>query len=294
MSSIERYLNRPDWLRGTHQSIGASTSAQIVRLSGYGSPYSAWVRFTEPLVINEPDEIQRWGLLLEPPILGEFVRQSGVRAAQLPSYTVHRDPNRSYVHATLDAQADDGSPVELKTAHFSQAKIWGKEVPLPYMVQVQHQMHVTDAKRAYIAVLKDGYEFAWHKVERHQTFIDRLLRKLDHFWAEFVVKRLPPPTDFSQATADALARKFPTANGSSVELPPELESLVGEYDELTTSVSTATKRKDEIKNLLKSKIGDNRYGSFASLEGFQWNGTDGKRTFRRAKKCPEPTTACAD
>ncbi len=192
--TIEHYDNRADWLRGTHQSIGASSSARIIRVSGYGSPYSEWVRFTEPLVIDEPDEIQRWGLLLEPAILSEFIRQSGVRAEQLPAITVHRDPSRSYVHATLDAQADDGSPVELKTAHFSQAKIWGKEVPLPYMVQVQHQIHVTGAKCGYIAVLKDGYEFAWHKVMRHQTFIDRLLRKLDYFWAEYVVKRQPPPS----------------------------------------------------------------------------------------------------
>jgi predicted phage-related endonuclease len=237
------------------------------------------------------DEIARWGLLLEPVILAEFCRQSGVKAEQLPPITVHRDPERNYLHATLDAQADDGSPVELKTAHFAQAKIWKNEVPLPYMVQVQHQIHVTGAKCGYIAVLKDGYEFAWHRVERHQKFIDRLLKRLDRFWGRYVKGREPPPTDFSRATADALARQYPASNGNCIELPAELESLVAEYDELTAAESAATKRKDEIKNLLKSKIGENQYGTFISGNGFQWAGKDGKRTFRRAKRCPEPTSA---
>ncbi len=289
--NIEHYLNRADWLRGTHLSIGASSGAKIVRLSSYGSPYSEWVRFTEPLIIDEPDDIQRWGLLLEPVILSEFVRQSGVRAAQLPPITVHRDASRGYVHATLDAQADDGSPVELKTAHFAAAKVWRTEVPIGYLCQVQLQIHCTNASHGYIAVLKDGYEFAWHKVQRHQKFIDRLLRKLDYFWEHHVLTRQPPPTDFSQATADALARKYPTANGVAIELPDEFEPLVKEYDELTAAESAATKRKDAIKNLLKEKIGDNRYGVFTSGGGFQWNGADGKRTFRRAKKCPEPVAA---
>lgn len=282
------FSNRADWLRGTHQSIGASSAAKILRLSGYGSPYSEWMRFTEPLEIDEPDELQRWGLLLEPVILSEFVRQSGVYANSLQPITVHRDPNRDYIHATLDAQTDMGEPVELKTAHFAAAKVWKNEVPLPYMVQVQHQIHVTGAKSGYIAVLKDGYEFAWHKVDRHQSFIDKMLRRLDTFWERHVIAREAPPTDWLQATADALARKYPTANDTAVALPEDLEPLVKEYDEQTAAESAAKKRKDEIKNLIKSKMGDNRYGSFGSNDGFQWNGSDGKRTFRRAKKCPVP------
>lgn len=292
--TIERYLNRPDWLRGTHQSIGASAGARIVGLSGYGSPYSEWVRFTEPLVIDEPDDIQRWGLLLEPVILAEFVRQSGVKAEQLPPITVHRDNQRPYLHATLDAQADDGSPVELKTAHFAAAKIWKKECPLPYMVQMQHQIHVTGAAQGYIAVLKDGYEFAWHRVPRHQRFIDKLLKRLDYFWSEYVLKRQAPPTDYSEATAAALARKYPSSNGKAIELPAELQSLYSEYQEQTKQESSAKKRKAEIQNLLKERIGDYEYGSFGGSEGFKWAGDEGKRRFTRSAKCPEPVGCYGD
>lgn len=285
----DRYTTTEAWLAATHQSIGASTSPAICGRSTYQSPYSVWVRVTEPLVIEPPDEMQRWGLLLEPAILDEFMEQSKISANTLPRYTVHRDRERSYMHATLDAITDAGEPIELKTAHFAAAKVWKNEVPLPYVIQVQHQLHVTGANQGYIAVLVDGYQFAWHKVVRHQRFIDRLLRRLDHFWNEYVVKRQPPPTDYSQATSQALARKFPDSHqGEVVELPSELEPLINEYDELTKTESAAKKRKAAIQNLLKERIGDHEYASFGSRDGFKWSGEEGKRRFTRSKSCPEP------
>lgn len=295
--TIERYLNRPDWLAGTHQSVGASSSARIVGLSGYGSPYSEWVRFTEPLRIDEPDEMQRWGLLLEPVIFDELNRLAGGpdrdKFAMLKPFTVYRDPDRPYVHATLDGMTDDGEPVEAKTAHFAQAKIWGKEVPLPYMVQVQHQIHAARAKCGYIAVLKDGYEFAWHRVPRHQKFIDRLLKRIDYFWAHYVLTREPPPTDFSEATSDALARKYPTSNGSVVPLPDDCEPLYDEMKTLTATETAASKRKDWIKNYVRQQIGEHRYGYLPSGKGFQWSGDSGKRRFTQIERCPEPAASNA-
>jgi predicted phage-related endonuclease len=237
------------------------------------------------------DEIARWGLLLEPAILAEFTKQSGVAAEKQPSGSLWTDVERPFICATPDALTESGEPVELKTAHFAAANIWATEVPPAYLCQVQHQIHVTQAACGYIAVLVDGYKFAWHRVLRHQRFIDSLLKRLERFWNEYVVKRVPPPTDYSKATSEALARKYPASNGKAIELPAELESLVAEYDELTKTESAASKRKDEIKNLLKEKIGDNEYGTFTSGTGFKWSGKDERRTFRRAKRCPEPTGA---
>jgi predicted phage-related endonuclease len=210
-------------------------------------------------------------------------------------FTIYRDVERPYIFCTPDRLIMDGdkivAPLELKTAHFGAAKTWNKECPVGYLCQMQLQMYVLKCNVAYVAVLLEGRAFRWHRVARHQKFIDKMLAKLDRFWERYVIGREAPPTDFSQATADALARKYPAANGATVELPAELEPLIAEYDELTKTESAATKRKDEIKNLLKSKIGDARYGSFGSKDGFQWNGDGGKRTFRRAKNCPEPVSS---
>lgn len=285
--TIERYDSREAWLDGTHGSIGASGAAGPLGLSSWSSPYSAWVRLTEPRESSEMDEIQRWGLLLEPVILAEFCERSGVKAEQLPPITVHRDGERSHLHATLDAMAEDGSPVELKTAHFASGKIWGTEVPPAYLVQCQMQIHVTGAKQAYIAVLVDGFNFAWHKVPRHQRFIDRMLKRLDHFWAEHVVKRVPPPVDYSQATRDALARKYPTDNGAVVDLPVELEEKAQRMGRYAALKKKLERRIDLINNEIRAEIGEASYAR--TMEGgFSWKANkNGTRTLRRVKRIAE-------
>ncbi len=208
-------------------------------------------------------------------------------------FTIYRDKERPHLFCTPDRLIMDGdriiAPLELKTAHFGAAKKWDKECPIGYLCQMQYQMHILNCNVAYVAVLLEGRAFRWHRVPRHQRFIDKMLARVDRFWERHVIAREAPPTDFSEATSRALARQYPNASDAVAVLPDELQPLVAEYDELTAAESAATKRKDEIKNLLKSQIGDKRYGSFGGNDGFQWNGSDGKRTFRRAKKCPEPT-----
>jgi putative phage-type endonuclease len=288
---VETYDSREGWLAARQQSIGASEAAAVVGLAGYKSPYAVWVDKTEPPVFEPMDEIARWGLLLEPAILKEFVHQAGVAADRQPSGSVWRDPQRPYITATPDAISDKGEPVELKTAHFGAAKVWKNEVPIAYMVQVQHQLHVTEAEQGFIAVLVDGYQFAWHRVKRHQVFIDRLIRKLEIFWKEYVLKRIPPPTDWSEATTKALLRKYPTANGSVVELPDEFEVLYDEMKSLTAAETAASRRKEEIKNAIRERMGDNRYGYLASGKGFQWSGENGSRRFTLTERCPEPSNS---
>lgn len=287
-AKLERFDSREAWLNARQGSIGASESAAVVGLSGYQSAYSLWVTKTEPPRIEPMDDIARWGLLLEPAILLEFVRQSGIETDAAPAYSIARDPNRPHVSCSFDAIAGI-APVQLKTAHFQAGKVWAKEVPPAYLCQVQQEIHIADADFGYIAVLIDGYQFRWHKVPRHQRFIDRLLKRLDHFWFEHVQKRQPPPTDYHAATTAALARKYPASNGKAVELPPELEAMYAEYEALTVAESAAKKRKAEISNAIKERMGDHEYGSFGGSEGFKWSGSEGSRRFTRSKRCPEPS-----
>jgi putative phage-type endonuclease len=283
---VEKYDSRDAWLAGRHQSIGASEAAAVVGLSSYQSAYGLWVAKTEPIRIEPMEEIQRWGLLLEPAIRDEFNRVAPIKADTLPPNTIYRDRERPHLSCSFDAVGPDDEPVQLKTAHFAAAKVWAKEVPMAYMVQCQHEIHIAAAKCGYIAVLADGYQFAWHRVPRHQKFIDKLLKRLDNFWFEHVVKRVPPPTDYHAATSAALARQYPASNGKAIELAPELEPLVAEYDSLTKAESSAKKRKAEIANLLKQRLGDSEVGHFISGEAFKWKGGGGNRRFTRGKhKC---------
>jgi putative phage-type endonuclease len=265
-----------------------------VGLSTYQSAYSLWVNKTEPFKWEQMDEIAEWGLILEPVILQQFNLRAKADAILCKSNSLFRDGERKHLTASLDAIIIDDNkdvrpiPVQLKTAHFQAGRVWEKEVPPAYLCQVQAEIHVTGADYGFIAVLIDGYQFRWHKVQRHQKFIDRLLARIDHFWFEHVIKRVPPPTDYHEATTKALLRKYPTANGSVVELPDDMEPLYDEMKSLTAAESAAGKRKEEIKNAIRERMGSARYGYLANGKGFQWSGENGSRRFTLTERCPEP------
>jgi putative phage-type endonuclease len=282
--TVEKYPNRPEWMKGRHGSLGASDASAVVGLNSYQSAYGLWVNKTEPVTVESSmDEIAEWGLLLEPVIIQEFSSRAQVDCAFPQPFWIFRSIERPHVHASCDTLTTTGQPVQAKTAHFQAGKVWTKEVPLAYLCQLQLEIYVTGADCGYIAVLIDGYQFRWHKVQRHQTFIDRLLKRIDHFWFEHVQKRTPPPTDYHEATTKALLRKYPSSNGASIELPAELEPLITEYDECTKAESAAKKRKDAIKNQVKELIGDNDSGYFLNGQEFRWRGENGSRRFTKGK-----------
>jgi predicted phage-related endonuclease len=293
MSTVEKYLNRRDWLRAKHGRIGASSPAKIAGHSMYGTAYSEWVHLTEPFRL-EPEEpwLSRCERM-EPWICSEFVLASGIQAACVPKYEIRTNPKLPpYLCYSPDAMTADGKPLELKTAIFNSGKIWKNEVPMQYLIQVQQQIAIEDVDEGFIAVAIDGpLEFQWHRVPRHQVWIDRILKRLDHFWNNYVVKRQPPPTDYHEATTKALLRKYPTANGSVVELPDEFEVLYDEMKSLTAAETAASRRKEEIKNAIRERMGDNRYGYLASGKGFQWSGENGSRRFTLTERCPEPSNS---
>jgi putative phage-type endonuclease len=290
--TVETCPDRESWLQGRSGSVGASDAAAVVGLSTYQSAYGLWIDKTELFRMEELDELAEWGLILEPVICQEFARRSNVRTHLCQPFSFYRSRERHHVTASVDAIAEGYPPipVQLKTAHFQAGKVWQKEVPLAYLCQLQTEIYVTGAAYGYIAVLIDGYQFRWHKVPRHQAFIDRLLKRIDHFWNEHVIKRVPPPTDYHEATTKALLRKYPTSTGTVVELPDELEPLYEEMKTLTAAESAASRRKEEIKNHVRERMGNARYGYLPNGKGFQWSGENGTRRFTLTERCPEPAS----
>jgi putative phage-type endonuclease len=282
--TIERYLNRPDWLRGRKTGLGGSDSPAVLGMSRFRGAYSVHVdKTTEGIDDGQPDTTAEWGLRLEEPIAQKFAEVTKLTIVDPGQYTIYRSVERPHLFCTPDRLVGDDGVLEIKTAHFGAGKEWADKIPLGYQVQLQHTLYVTGRTMGYFAVLADGHLFKWHSMRRHDKFIERMLVRLDAFWAS-IQRGEMPNVDASQATAEALARRFPKPTDGVIELPDDFLQLGEQYDQILEQQAALEKQKLLIQNLAKEAIGDMSVGVLPDQSGFSWRANGKGRRFARVAK----------
>ena len=149
---------------------------------------------------------------------------------------------------------------EAKTASAFKKDIWDNGVPLPYVLQVQHYMCVTGAKKTYIAALVGGNQFYCRTVERDENLIQQIIAMEKAFWENNVVGNQEPIPDGSEATTQYLNQRFAHSNGQAVSLPDDLISVCEEYNRLAEQIDELTVARDCAANRLKHTLGENEIG----------------------------------
>ncbi len=294
--TIETYDNERDWLEARQLGIGSSEAASVSGLGRDRGQYAVWADKTSPVVIEEKDDIVLFGHLHEPTIAAEFFRRAKLKGDVLDpgEFSLFRRTDFPHHICTPDRlliALGPGIPyavLELKTAYYDQAKIWQKRVPLPYMAQIQWQMHVIGVDQAFIAVLCNGYQFRWHPVKRHQRLIDRMVDKVDRFWRDHVEANVAPAPDATEAMSRSLARMYATPEPTIAELSAECDGMGTRYDKLNSLIKKIEAEKLAIKNRVQSEMQCAEYGLLVDGSGFQWSGKNGKRRFTRKKKVSVP------
>lgn len=313
--TVERFSTREEWLAGRTGGIGASEAAAILGVSKWQSPFAIWARKRG---ILPPDHHmtseQRWGLLMEPAIARWFAEETGYRIERNDGYTVLRSKAYPWLCCTLDAWIlpdlagvqyegildviyHDPHPLEFKNADRMVAYEWQKSVPLAYQVQQQVQMVVTGAPVSVIAVCLGGNDGKWHPVLRNETFIRRMLPRLEAFW-KGVQEGNPPEVDGSESTREALRDMYdPPKNGKRIELPQEMMPWVQQFDAATAIASRAKAGRDEAANHIRQAMGDAEIAEVPDGKGggFTWKlDRGGKRTFKRKDKLPKSFETAED
>lgn len=187
--------------------IGASECAAALGMSQYQTPLDIYLRKigeSEPVADNVP---MRMGRLLEPIVLDLYESEAGPINRQQHTLQAEAHP---FMFATPDAINLAGVyPVDAKTVGARSLHQWGEpgtdQVPTDYLLQVTHQMIVTGATRADIAVLMAGQDFAIYPIERDPELVDMIVEGLRQFWAR--VERREPPAPTTAAQADRLYRR---------------------------------------------------------------------------------------
>lgn len=273
--------DRPAWIRARRTGIGASEIAAVLGESRWGDAGTVYARKVERVEDTEAEWLE-WGLRLEPVILAAFSseRYAGRRANR--DGRLLRSREHPWALCTLDAwqlhlhSGETYHPLELKTDRWGTE--WDKGIPTEYVWQLQHQMLVTGAAMASIAVLVGGSQLAWADVERNEAMIARIIRAGERFWQQVETRDMPETIDHA-----ALASVFRHEERRTVELSG-VEWMIADAKRCEAAAVEKTARLEQvtINARIKRAMGHADVARLDDGTEYRWvTHRDGKRVLTR-------------
>jgi putative phage-type endonuclease len=234
--------------------IGGSDAAAALGISPWRTPYDLWC---EKIGEGEPSpvsEAMRWGTLLQPIVLNEYMHRTGRVLAIEPRHLRH--PTYGWMIGHLDGQVVGGGNriVEAKTA--STARDWGEpgtdEIPLHYLVQCHHYLVVAEAEICDVAVLIGGSDFRLYEVLRDEGIAEQLIELEAAFWHAVEARNEPPP----MTIADAMHRWGRFARDGAVVAGQAEMTAIDELKALREAASGIEKAEDAAKLTIMQALGE--------------------------------------
>lgn len=256
-------LSREEWLKYRTGGIGGSDVSIIAGINPFKSVHQLWLEKTNQTSPEEADsEYAHFGTLLEPIVRKEFTERTGIKVRQ--KHMLLQSTEYPFMLADLDGviREDNGelAVFEAKTASAYKQEVWEEGIPASYILQVQHYMKVTGAKRTYIAALVGGNHFYHHVVERDEEMIGKIISMEQYFWETYVLGGIEPVPDGSEATSSYFNNQFRESNGETIELPEEVLSICDEYEKLSLQMKELETAKNAAANQLKSYLKEAEVG----------------------------------
>lgn len=256
-------LTREEWLKYRAKGIGGSDVSVIAGINPFKSVYQLWLEKTGQTELGEEgSEYTHFGTLLEPIVRKEFTERTGIKVRQ--KHMLLQSEEYPFMLADLDGVINEDGELcifEAKTASAYKQEVWEEGVPDFYILQVQHYMAVTGAKKTYIAALVGGNHFFYHVVERDEELIENLIALEKHFWETNVIGCVEPVPDGSEATTKYFNERFMESNGETVELPDEVLPICEEYEKISQQLKELETEKKAVANQLKNYLKEAEAGT---------------------------------
>jgi len=256
-------LTREEWLKFRTGGIGGSDVPIIAGINPFKSVHQLWLEKTGQIEPEQTEsEYAHFGTLLEPIIRKEFTERTGIKVRQ--KHMLLQSSEYPFMYADLDGVINEGGELaifEAKTASQYKMETWEEGVPAGYILQVQHYMAVTGAKKTYIAALVGGNHFVYHVVERDEVMIAKIIAMEKYFWETHVIGGVEPIPDGSEATTNYFNSKFSESNGQIIELPEEALAICDEYERLSEQLKELEAAKSAAANQLKSYLKEAEAGT---------------------------------
>jgi putative phage-type endonuclease len=278
--------DRHEWLKARRSGLGGSDAAAVLGISKWKSPLALWSEKCGLVEQPNLDELEyiEWGNVLEEPIARKYKQVTGRELLDHGRFAIQHHIVHPFMHCTIDREIIQGAcppdnyisipmnskgDLSIKNVGAFTASEWEEEPPLPYQVQLQHELAVTGLQWGSFAVLIGGQKFAWLDVPRNERFISHLIEKEEEFW-DRVIRGNPPEADASDSTKELLLRLYPKDTGESVELPSDFEEMNERRIALKSSIKEIEIELQGIDNKIKAAIGNATLGILPSGGGFSW------------------------
>lgn len=256
-------LSREEWLKYRTKGIGGSDVSIIAGINPFKSVYQLWREKTGQVEPEQTDsEFAHFGTLLEPIVRKEFTARTGIKVRM--KHAILQSETYPFMFADLDGVINDNGELaifEAKTASAYKQEVWEEGIPAAYMLQVQHYMAVTGAKKTYIAALVGGNHFFCHEIARDEGMIEKIIAMEKYFWENHVMNGVEPIPDGSDATTAYFNEKFAVSNGKTIELPEAALQVCEKYERLAEQVKELEAEKNAVGNQLKSYLKEYEIGT---------------------------------
>jgi len=158
-------------------------------------------------------------------------------------------PEYDFMRANMDGITQCGS-VLIECKYMSRAKLGS--IPPHYFCQVQHQLFVSRAKKAYLVAAneRDASDMRIVEIPRDEAFINSHLILCEQFWANVQMRKAPPSSVqvIEDPNALLLASRYKV-------LQRTLEELEKEKEEIRKSLlQYATKDETRIQDITIKKV----------------------------------------
>lgn len=272
--------------------IGGSDVPAILGLSKYRDPFSVWLRITEARAGRTPPQTEdsdrlEMGRLLEPVIAGRAARKLGVTLREVPTI-VH--PKYDWLAGHIDREiVEHDGDVELKSVEWDPLNLWSdpekgeaQRIPEDYYVQVVTYLGLRLARketRPHHVAAQFGFQgLRMYRVDPDRLVVatwEKILERLEDWWASHVLTGNPPPVGASKATEEWLKKSYPTHGDDKtliVDNGDDVAEVFRAYAEAKKKAEETDSARDALENELKRLIG-NRYGIQGANGGQEYRAT---------------------
>lgn len=200
-------MTHDEWLEARRIGIGGSDVSAIMGLNAYKSPLSVYLeKIGESPLEDTTSEAAFWGTQLEDVIARHYAETNGVKIRRNNHILIH--PEYPWMIANIDREAFSDIRghygVEVKTAGLRNSYLWDDgNVPVPYVLQMQHYMAVTGWDVFVCPALIGGQQYIEREIPRDEAIIATLIEAEGEFWDK-VQRRIPPAWDGSQEASRIL------------------------------------------------------------------------------------------